>query len=80
MTGSHLKVTCDDIGKKLKDFVGDLLAESDYQAFVDHLDDCPKCTSYVRGMGSFSNQLWELGDIEVPSDLDSTILFSIQKS
>jgi len=31
-------------------------------------------------MGSFTNQLWELSDIEIPSDLDSTILFKFDEA
>ncbi len=80
MTPSELKMMCDDIDKKLKHFLGDLLSDPDYQAFVDHLDGCSKCASRVRMMGSFTNQLWELGDIEVPSDLDSTILFQFNQA
>ena len=80
MTPNRIKMTCSDTDKGLKNFVGDLLSEDDYQDFVDHLDSCPQCTSRVRSMGSFTNQLWELGDIEVPSDLDSTILFQFDQA
>jgi len=80
MTPSNVKMICSDIDKELKHFVGDLLSEDDYQGFVAHLDSCPQCTNRVRSMGSFTNQLWELGDIEVPSDLDSTILFQFDQA
>jgi hypothetical protein len=55
------------------------IAPADVTAFVEHLESCPKCKKHVRAMGSFSNQLWELGDIAVPSDLDSTILFKFKQ-
>jgi len=80
MTKNIVKMSCDDIDKELKHFLGDLLSDADYQAFVEHLDSCSKCTNRVRSMGSFTNQLWELGDIEVPSDLDTTILFQFDKA
>jgi len=80
MTNSNVNMSCSDIDKELKHFVGDLLSDADYQAYVEHLDSCPNCKSRVRSMGSFSNQLWELGDIEVPSDLDSTILFQFDQA
>ena len=80
MTNSDAKMNCSDIDKELKHFIGDLLSDTDYQAYVEHLSSCPKCASRVRSIGSFSNQLWELGDIEIPSDLDATILFQFNQA
>jgi len=80
MTPGDINMVCSDIDKKLKNFISDLLSETDYQGFVEHLDSCPQCTSRVRSMGSFTNQLWELGEIEIPSDLDSTILFQFDQA
>jgi len=80
MTPDKVKMTCEDVDKKLKNFLGDLLSDEDYQGFVEHLDGCTKCGKRVRMMGSFTNQLWELGDIEIPSDLDSTIIFQYDQA
>ena len=68
---------CSDIKNKLQPFLEDLLAEEEYRAFCGHLDTCGKCKGYVRSIGSFSNQLWKLGQIEVPEDLASTIRYKI---
>ena len=69
---------CRDISKLLKRFQDDLLSGEDYQAFIAHLNSCPKCKKYVRSIGSLSNQLWELGDVKVPDDLCSTIMFKLK--
>ena len=76
----NLSVACGDIRKKLKAFLDDLLAEDERQAFVAHLDGCGECKDYVRKIGSVSNQLWELGGVNAPSDLSSTILFRLKQA
>jgi predicted anti-sigma-YlaC factor YlaD len=70
-------MNCDDIKQKLKPFLEDLLAEKEYKAFCRHLDDCGKCKVYVRSVGSLSNQLWKLGQLNVPEDLISTIQYKL---
>jgi hypothetical protein len=70
-------MNCDDIRQRLKPFLEDLLAEEEYKAFCRHLDACGKCKVYVRSVGSLSNQLWKLGQIEAPEDLISTIQYKI---
>ena len=72
-------MSCDDINTQLKPFLEDLLTEEEYQAFLEHLDRCPKCKEYVRSFGSLSNQLWKLGDVPVPSDFVSTVLFRLKQ-
>jgi len=80
MTPTKSQMVCSDIDEHLKNYLSDLLSDADYQAFVEHLDSCSQCGSRVRMMGSFTNQLWELGDIEIPSDLDSTVLFQYDEA
>ncbi|MBU1853127.1 MAG: zf-HC2 domain-containing protein [Candidatus Omnitrophica bacterium] len=73
----NITMTCDDIKKKLKRFLEDLLVDEEYQAFLKHLEDCPRCKTYVTSVDSFSNQVWKLAEVKVPSDLSSTILFKL---
>ncbi|MFC1509972.1 zf-HC2 domain-containing protein, partial [Candidatus Omnitrophota bacterium] len=77
MQDDAIIITCDDIKKKLKPFQQDLLAENEYKAFAAHVDECPKCKQYIGSIDFLSNQLWKLGDVKVPSDLSSTILFKL---
>ncbi|MFC1624660.1 hypothetical protein ACFL28_05060 [Candidatus Omnitrophota bacterium] len=78
--GDDFIITCDDIKKRVKPFQQDLLAEKEYKAYVDHLYKCPKCKEYVGSIDFLSNQLWKLGDVKVPSDLSSTILFKLTQA
>jgi len=71
-------ITCSEVKDKLKPFLEDMLAEEEYQAFVVHIESCPKCRDYVRSISALSNQLWKLGDIEVPSDFVSTVIFNLK--
>jgi len=68
---------CDNIKKNIKSFTEDMLREEEYKAFLDHLETCSECKKYVRSVDSFSNQLWRLGDVKVPSDFGSTVLFKL---
>lgn len=70
-------MTCNDIKKKLKSFLEDLLSEKEYQAFAAHLRGCSHCKQYVGSIGSLSNQLQQLGDVRVPSDFSSTVIFKL---
>ncbi|MFH1189365.1 MAG: zf-HC2 domain-containing protein [Candidatus Omnitrophota bacterium] len=70
---------CEEIRKRLKPFLEDLLAEDEYQAYITHLDTCSKCKEHVGRFGSLSNQLWELGDIKVPADFLSTVRFNMSE-
>jgi hypothetical protein len=73
-------MACSDIKEKLKSFLEDLLSEDEYQAFVAHVDGCAECKKYVSAVGSLSNQLWDLGNVKVPTDLSSTILFKLKEA
>lgn len=77
---ANITMTCSDIKQKLKPFLEDLLAEEEYQAFLAHLDSCTKCKEYVSAVGSLSSQLWKLGDVKVPSDFSSTVLFKLKQA
>jgi len=71
-------ITCSEVKDKLRPFLEDMLAEEEYRAFVVHIESCPKCRDYVRSISALSNQLWKLGDIEVPSDFVSTVIFNLK--
>lgn len=70
-------MNCQDIQKNLKLFLDDLLIEKNYQGFVEHVESCPKCKTYVHSIDSFSNQIWKLGNVKVPQDLLPSILFEL---
>ena len=73
-------MTCSEVNKQLKQFLEDLLAEEEYLAFFDHLESCPGCKDYVNSFGSLSNQLWESGNVKVPSDFSATVIFKLKQS
>ena len=72
-------MTCEDLKKNLEPFLDDLLTETEYEEFISHLEGCDKCRQYVRAIGSLSNRLWELGDVKVPADFVSTVLFKLKQ-
>jgi len=76
----NFKPDCDNIKKNIKSFTEDMLKEDEYKAFLHHLETCSECKDYVRSVDSFSNQLWRLGDVKVPSDFGSTVLFKLTQS
>lgn len=80
MGSSTLSYSCADINKLLKRFQDDLLLDEESQAFLKHLAVCSKCKTFVRAIGSVSNQIWELGEIKVPEDLAATVIFKLQHS
>ena len=78
MARDEIAVTCSDIKNRVKLFLEDMLSEQEYQAFAGHIEGCPSCKTHVRTFGTLSNQLWRLGDVVVPSDFVSTVLFDLQ--
>jgi hypothetical protein len=73
-------MNCATIQKKLKPFLEDMLTEEEYQLFALHLDQCAECRLHVGRVGSLSNQIHELGQMEAPSDMAATILFRLKQS
>ncbi|MCK5451163.1 MAG: zf-HC2 domain-containing protein [Candidatus Omnitrophica bacterium] len=68
-------MTCDNIRSNIKPFLEDMLSENEFKEFTSHLESCSSCTKYVNSLDSISNQVRKLGDIEVPGDLCSSIIF-----
>lgn len=77
--GDNMIMDCIEVNKRLQPFLEDLLSEEEYQAFLAHLESCSKCKEYVSAVGSVSNQLWKLGDVKVPSDFSSTVIFKLKQ-
>ena len=73
-------ITCSDIKDNVKQLLDDRLVEKEYHAFFRHLESCLKCKEYVRAIGSLSNQIWKLSEVEVPADLSSSIIFKLKQS
>ena len=75
----EFSMTCNEINKRLKAFLEDLLTEEEHQAFLRHLDSCSKCREHARSIGSLTNQLWKLGNaIMVPADFSSAVIFKLK--
>ncbi len=71
-------MTCQETRQKLTSYLEDLLQENEYQEVREHLSECSKCKSYADATGSLSYKIWELGEVPVPEDLLSTILFRLK--
>jgi len=72
-------MNCQDYQKQLKSFFEDLLTEKEYQEVCTHLDACAACRQYVSSTGSLSYLLKELGEMDVPKDLLTTVHFRLDK-
>lgn len=68
---------CNQVKKQLTSFLEDILSEEDTRLFLGHLEICSRCKPYVRSIGDLSNQVWKLGNIAVPDDFRSTVLFKL---
>jgi len=79
LSTDDVTMTCGDIKERVKQFLDDLLAEDEYQQFIKHCECCAGCRDHVTSLGSISNQVWKLGDVAVPPDLDSAALFKLQQ-
>ncbi len=66
--------TCATLIKKIKLFQDDLLMDAEYQAAIRHINGCAQCKTYVAALGSLSNELWKMGEVDVPSDFKNLVL------
>ena len=69
---------CSDVQQRLKQFLEDLLEEREYQEIRAHLEECVSCRKYALSIASLSYRLKEMGQIEVPKDLLSTVLYRLR--
>jgi hypothetical protein len=70
---------CESIRPVTRAFLDDLLDENDYQDIQAHLARCERCRAYASSVGTLSYRLYELGQVSVPPDMSSTILYNLEK-
>ena len=71
---------CDPaIRTMIRPFLDDLLDEKDYQAVHAHMELCDPCRVYASSVGTLSHRLYELGQVTLPPDMVSTILYELKK-
>ena len=70
---------CEAIRPLIRTFLDDLLDEKDYQDIQTHLTGCERCHSYASSVGTLSYRLYELGQVSVPLDMSSAILYEFGK-
>ena len=70
---------CEEIHPVIRNFLDDLLDEKDYQEIQAHLAGCEHCHSYASSVGTLSYRLYELGQVALPPDMASTILYEFNQ-
>lgn len=70
---------CESIRPLIRTFLDDLLDEKDYQNIQAHLSGCERCRSYASSLGTLSYRLYELGQVAIPPDMISMILYGLEK-
>ena len=72
-------MSCEDVRRRLRPFLEDLLSESEHRGMSLHLETCPVCEKYIRSIADLANQIWKLGKVPLPSDLADTALFKLRR-
>ena len=72
-------VRCEAIRPVIRPFLDDLLDEKEYQEIQTHLSGCVRCHAYASSVGTLSYRLHELGQVSLPPDMISTILYELKK-
>ncbi len=70
---------CESIRPVIHTFLDNLLDEKDYQNIQFHLEGCASCRAYASSVGTLSYRLYELGEVSVPPDMSSTVLYEFEK-
>ena len=73
-------MACDTIQPRIRPFLDDLLDEKDYQDIHAHLEVCESCRKYASSVGTLSYRLYELGQVPLPLDMVSTVLYESKKA
>ena len=73
-------MACDAVQPRIRPFLDDLLDENDYQGIHTHLETCESCRRYASSVGTLSYRLYELGQMPLPPDMASTILYESKKA
>ena len=72
-------MVCETIRPIVRRFLDDLLDEKDYRETQAHLAGCAKCRQYASSVGTLSYRLHEMGQITLPPDMISTILYQVKR-
>ncbi len=72
-------MSCDVIRPRIRPFLDDLLDEKDYRDTHAHLESCAACHRYAASVGTLSFRLYELGQVPLPPDMVSAILYESKK-
>ncbi|GEM_PF-2141983 len=70
---------CERTSKQARTFLADLLSDAEYQVVALHSEGCASCRDYLRSLGDVTNQVWSLGQIDVPPDFARTVLFRTRR-
>ena len=71
---------CDAVQPRIRPFLDDLLDEKDYREMHVHIEGCESCRKYASSVGTLSYRLYELGQVPLPPDMISAILYESEKS
>ncbi len=72
-------MVCEAVRSVIRQFMDDLLDEKDYQEICAHLGSCQRCHKFASSVGTLSYRLYELGQISLPPDIVSAILYELKK-
>lgn len=72
-------MNCESIRPVVRTFLDDLLDEKDYQDIQAHLAGCQRCHAYASSVGTLSYGLYELGQVSVPPDTSSAVLYQLER-
>ena len=72
-------MSCEGVQPKIRQFLDDLLDEREYQQIHSHISECVACQNYASSVGTLSYQLYELGQVSLPPDMVSTVLYEFKK-
>lgn len=73
-----MSTQCEDVQKKLPDFLNDLLKEDSRTEMRDHLGICKACQDHVLRLSSFTTDLKLLAQGRIPFDLSTTVITQLQ--
>lgn len=71
-------MTCIEVNQRLGPFLEDSLTEEEYQAIWEHVKGCETCKQATESVSTLANQIHKLSTVNMPSDLESTILFRVK--
>lgn len=70
-------MNCNQIQKRINDFLEDMLPEPQHEEIKVHLKGCSQCKDHALRLGTFAGDLKLLAIADIPFDLSSAILRSL---